>query len=213
MPFGFAAWIVATWVAVLGTVTYLVLRIGLPAAVVIAVLAFPIGEQLVAGNVAAFFPAALVWSWRYRTDRRVGFVLGGIAALKLTPLAMGGWLFGMSRFRGVGRMAIGAGALAAIGLVGAGMSAYVVYLEITPTIPTSSLSLATRSGIPWLSTAALIGGTGIAALLWRRPAMSFVAAVVTLVVASPALYPPTLALLMAALAPLLPADDASSGGS
>ncbi len=58
LPFGFAAWMVACWLAVLGTTFYLVYRTGLPGALVACILAPAIGEQLAAGNVAAFFPVA-----------------------------------------------------------------------------------------------------------------------------------------------------------
>ena len=56
MPFGFAMWIAAVWMAVLGTTFYLVYRTGFPGALVATALAPAIGEQLAAGNVAAFFP-------------------------------------------------------------------------------------------------------------------------------------------------------------
>src|SRR5258708_23774685 len=56
LPFGFASWIIACWVALLGTMAYLVLRTGLVGLGACLVLAEPIRNQLPSGNVRSLFP-------------------------------------------------------------------------------------------------------------------------------------------------------------
>jgi len=207
VPFGFALWIAAAWVALLGTVVYLVMKIGLPAAVVAAALSFPIGEQLVAANMTAFFPALLVIAWRYRADPRAGAIIGVLAGLKLAPAVMGGWFVGVHRTAGLTWMLGGATAVAIIGAIGAGAMSYVDYAQVARSMPTMPMSLSGLSGIPWLSPVALVAGTVIAAALWRMPRLSFAVAVATLVIGSPVLLLTTFTLLLAALAPLIPEPD------
>lgn len=207
LPFGFELWNLACAVALLGTVVYLVLRIGLPAAVLAAALFLPIGEQLVAGNVAAFFPGVMVWTWMHRNDPRVGAVIGILAALKIMPGALAGWFVGVHRVPGAVPIAIGMLATTAVGLAGAGVSGYVDFLGVASSTRPSAMSLSSASGLPWLSFAVLIAGTLASASLWRQPRLSFVVAIVTLVAGSPALYFSTFVLLLAALAPLIPERD------
>lgn len=63
---GFGLWILRCWMSLLGTIAYLVLRIGPVALLVALLLAVPIGEQLAVANVSALFPAALVATWHLR---------------------------------------------------------------------------------------------------------------------------------------------------
>lgn len=204
IPFGLALWVAAAWATLLGTVAYLVMRIGLRAAVVAAALSFPIGEQLVAANLTAFFPGLLVLTWRYRVDPRAGVIIGALAALKLAPAVMGGWFVGMHRARAVAWMLAGGVALTLIGAIGAGGTAYVDYASVARSIPPYPMTLSGQTGIAWLSQGALISGTVFAALLWRTPRLSYAVAVATLVVGSPVLSLTTFTLLLAALAPLIP---------
>jgi len=203
LPFGFSLWVAAAWAALLGTVAYLVMKIGLRAAVLAAALSFPIGEQLVAANLTAFFPGLLVLTWRYRHDSRAGAIIGVMGALKLAPAVMAGWFLGAQRSRGVAWVMAGAIIVAAIGGIGAGITNTIRYAEIVGTIPMSGLSLSGQTGIGWLSPATLVAGTAIAGFLWRWPRLSFVVGVVALVAGSPALYASTLTLLLAILAPLV----------
>lgn len=204
IPFGFALWVAATWVALLGTVAYLVLKIGLPAAVVAAALSFPIGEQLVSANLAAFFPCLIVLVWRFRHHPHAGAIIGAMAALKLTPAVMGGWFVGMQRTRAMAWMLAGALLMTVIGLLGSGVTSYLDYAGVIRTIPPYPWTLSYLTGISWLSTAILVAGMCVSALLWRRPAIAFGVAVVTMVVGSPALLLPSFTLLLGALAPMVP---------
>ena len=183
------------------------MKIGLPAAVVAAALSFPIGEQLVAANLTAFFPALLVLTWRHRGDPRAGVIIGVLAGLKLAPVVMGGWFLGVHRTVGLIWMGVGAMAMAIIGAIGAGAMSYVDYADVARSMPTFSISLSGQTGISWLSPAALVAGTAFAAALWRMPRLSFAVAVVTLVIGSPVLQFTTFTLLLAALAPLIPESD------
>ena len=204
VPFGFALWIVACWVSLLGTMAYLVLRIGLPAAVLGASLCLPIGEQLAAANVASFFPALLVWAWLHRHDSRASAVLGGMSALKISPGVMAGWVVGQGRWRMLAWMGLGGAIVAVVGLAGAGIANHIAYFDVLRAARPSDLSLSGLTGIGWLSPATLVGGTILAALLGRRPGLSFVVAVFALVAGTPAMYASALATLIAVLAPLLP---------
>jgi hypothetical protein len=207
LPLGFALWVGAAWLALLGTVAYLVMKIGLPAAVLAAALSFPIGEQLVAANLTAFFPALLVLAWRHRADPRAGAVIGVLAGLKLAPAVMGGWFLGAHRTVGLIWMLVGAIVTAIIGAIGAGAMSYVDYADVARSMPTSPMSLSGETGVTWLSPAALVAGTAFAAAVWRMPRLSFAVAVATLVIGSPVLQFTTFTVLLAALAPLIPEPD------
>lgn len=208
LPFGFPLWVAAAWVALLGTVAYLVMKIGLRAAVLAAALSFPIGEQLVAANMTAFFPGLLVLAWSYRDDPRAGALIGTMSALKLAPAVMGGWFVGAQRLRGLAWIIAGGVVVAAIGAIGAGITNTVRYVEIAGTIPMSALSLSGQTGIGSLSPAMLVAGAALAAILRGWPRLSFAVGVVALVAGSPALYFSTLTLLLGVLVPLVP-DRAS----
>lgn len=202
---GFGLWVIACWTSLLGTLAYLVLRIGLPAAVAGSALALPIGEMLAASNVAAFFPMLLVLAWWWRDHPRSAVLLGAMAAIKLTPAVMGGWAW-----RRLGWFFAGAVGFGVIGLLGAGPGAYFAYLDVARTTSPSDLSLSGLSGLPWLTPAVLVAGTVTAALLPQR--RGFVVGVVAMVLGTPALYASTLAVLLGTLAPLLRSDDREGVG-
>lgn len=217
MPFGFQIWTVACAAALLGTISFLVLRIGMRATVMAALLSLPIGEQLVAGNVAAFFPGIFVWMWLHRDDQRIGAVVGFLAALKLTPGVLGGWTIGLHRRASARWIVVGAAGSSVVGLVGAGLSAHFAYTGVLFSTSPSAMSLSSVTEIPLLSPTILIIGTILSGGLWRHPRLSFVVAIVAIVIGSPALYFSTFVLLLAALAPLIPvvrgASTLSTGAS
>jgi hypothetical protein len=207
VPFGLALWVAGCWIALLATVAYLVLKIGLPAAVLAAALSWPIGEQMAAANMAAFFPAIFVLLWRYRDHPRTGLVIGGLAALKLAPGALGGWSVGQHGWRAIPWLVAGGLVLALIGLVGAGWSSYVAYFDVARDTLPSDLSLAGRTGLPWLPYAVLVAGTLLAAALGRWPRLSYAVAFVTMIAGTPAIYVSTMAIFLGILAPLVPDRD------
>jgi hypothetical protein len=201
LPGGLAAWMIACWLAVLGTTFYLVYRTGLPGAVVASLLAPAIGEQLAAGNVAAFFPGLMVLAWKLRDRPAAGLAVGLMAAAKLTPASLGGWLLGTRRWRAVGAVALTVAVIAVLSVVGAGTAAFREYLDVARTTTASTSSLSGLSGIPWLSAAALLGGSLLAVALGSWSRASFILAVIVSVAGTPALYLSGLVTLLAILAP------------
>jgi hypothetical protein len=204
VPWGFDAWVVAAWVALLGTIAYLVLKTGWPAALLSLVLSVAIGQQLIVANVTAFFPAVLVLAWRYRRVPWVGVGVGVISAIKFTPIAMTGWMVGARFWR---MLAVTLGTVVVVGLIGglgAGFSAYFDYLRIAPQIKPTPDSISSLTGISWGSYGVFVAGTLGAVLLGRWPRWSFAIAVVATTLGTPVIYPVGLVPLLALAAPLIP---------
>jgi hypothetical protein len=201
LPFGFAAWMVACWLAVLGTTFYLVYRTGLPGALFASVLAPAIGEQLAAGNVAAFFPALMVLAWKLRGRELAGVAVGLMAVTKLSPASLGGWLLGTRLWGAVSAAALTVAVILAISVIGAGWSSFVDYLDVARTTAPSTASLSGLTGIGWLSEATLVGGALLALVLGRWPRWSFTVAVVVSIIGTPSLYLSGWVALLAVLAP------------
>jgi len=207
LPFGFALWIAACWVALLGTTFQLVLRAGLPGAVLASLLSPAIGEQLAAGNVAGFFPLLMVLAWRLRARPVAGAIVGLMASLKLTPGALGGWLVGTRRWSGVAAAVVAVGLLFVVSLIGSSPAAFVDYLRVATTAGPSTASLSGLTGLGWLSSCVLVAGTLLAIGLGRWPRAAFIIAVVTSVLGTPSLY---LSGWVAVLATLAPFTDRTS---
>lgn len=201
LPFGFAAWMVACWLAVLGTTFYLVYRTGLPGALVATILAPAIGEQLAAGNVAAFFPLLMVMAWKLRDRELAGLAVGFMAVTKLSPASLGGWLLGTRRWRAVVAAALTVAVILAISVIGAGWSSFTDYLDVARTTAPSTASLSGLTGIGWLSEGVLVVGTVVALLLGRWPRWAFILAVVVSIIGTPSLYLSGWVALLAVLAP------------
>ncbi len=201
VPGGFAAWMVACWLSVLGTTFYLVYRTGLPGALVACVLAPAIGEQLAAGNVAAFFPVLMVGAWKLRDRELAGLAVGFMALMKLSPGSLGGWLVGSRRWRALGGALAIAVVILLITVLGAGLDAFREYLDVATSTAPSTASLSGLTGIAWLSEATLIGGTVVAVALGRWPRWSFIVAVVVSIIGTPSLYLSGWVALLAVLAP------------
>jgi hypothetical protein len=200
LPFGFAAWVVACWAALLGAAAMIAWRSPL-GAIAVFLLVPAIGEQLAACNVAALFPFLLVVAWR---DRRLsGLLIGLMAAIKLSPGTLAGWLLGRRDWR---QLAVFAGVLVAtlaVCVVGAGLASFTTYLHDVPTLPPSPMSLAGLTGMGWTSYAVLVAGTLTAALVSsKHDGLGFAIAVAASVLGTPALYGSGLVTLLGALAPI-----------
>jgi hypothetical protein len=200
-PMGIAVWIVAAWLCLLGTMAYLVFKLGWPAAIVCALFFQPVGEQLAVTNMTAFFPALLVASWRFREHPQMGFAIGTMAVLKLSPATMFGWLAGTRRPALVWAVAA-IGVFLLLGAVAAGPGAYLEYLGVATSPVSSPASLAMRTGLPWLSVAILAAGF-VASLLIRHEGLAFTVAIAASVAGNPALSGASLVPLLAILAPFL----------
>lgn len=210
IPGGFAAWMVACWLALLGTTFFLVYRTGMRGALVATLLAPAIGEQLAAGNVAAFFPLLMVLAWKLRERGFAGLAVGLMASTKLSPASLGGWLLGTRRWRTVAAAALSVGVILLISVIGAGLNSFREYLDVAATTPPSTASLSGLTGIPWLSEATLIGGTLVAIGLGRWPRWSFSVAVVVSIIGTPSLYLSGWVALLAILAPFSDGPSALS---
>jgi len=215
IPGGFAAWMAACWLAVLGTTFYLVYRTGLWGALFACILAPAIGEQLAAGNVAAFFPVLMVLAWKLRDREAAGVAVGFMALMKLSPGSLGGWLIGSRRWRAVGGAVAAAVAILLVTLVGAGPGSFREYLDVATSTAPSTASLSGLTGIPWLSEATLVGGTLLALAIGRWPRWSFTVAVIVSILGTPSLYLSGWVALLAVLAPFtdrpVPAGSTSAG--
>lgn len=203
VDWGIILWIVAAWTALLGTVVYLILRVGVIAVLLAFLLSQAIGEQLAVANVAAFFPMLYVLVWRYRDRPQVGVLVGVMSVIKLAPIALSGWLLGTGRLRALAVAAASIVALLVIGGLGAGFGSYIDYLGILPSTKPSPISLSGLTGISWMSYALLVVGTIAAIALRRWPRLSFCVAVVSAVLGTPALYTSGLVSLLALAAPLI----------
>jgi Glycosyltransferase family 87 len=205
VPFGFQAWLVASWMALLAAVAWIVYRTGLVGFAAAVLLSDAIGNQLALGNVTAFFPGLLVLVWAFRERPWVAAIVSLMTAIKITPGALYGW----SRIvRSRPAIAWAVGSLAVILVVtaiGAGIRPFADYLGVATDTRPSPASLSGLTGIRWLSAGVLIGGTVLAAAV-RRDSWSYAVAVVTMVAGTPSLYGAGFVPLIALLAPLAEAN-------
>lgn len=203
IPWGYQAWVAACWLALLGTVAYLVLRGGMLAVLVAIALSFGIGQQLADANVTSFFPALLILSWNYRSSAWVGVAIGAMGAIKLAPFVVAGWLIGERRWRALAAAVAAGAALFVVGVVGAGLGSYVDYLGVAQGAGSSPQSLSRLTGISWFSQATLVAGFLLSIALGRYPRLSFGIAVTASTIGTPALYAASLVPLLALMAPML----------
>jgi hypothetical protein len=205
IDWGFAAWVAAAWVALLGTVIYLCVRTGLWGILAAIVLSHAIGEQLAVANANAFMPALYVLTWRFRDHPWIGGAIAAAASIKLAPLAMAGWLVGTGRWRALVFMLVAGGVIGLVAILGAGAASFSEYLGTLRGTAATDLSLSGMSGLPWASYVVLVGGFGLSIVLGRRgyPTASWSVALVASVVGTPALYASGLVSLLALTAPLL----------
>jgi hypothetical protein len=202
IPFGFQAWIVACWVSLLGTTFLLARQTGLPGMIVASMLSPGIGEQLAACNLAAFFPMLLSIAWVSQSPEARGAIIGALAALKLAPGSLVGWILGTQR-SGLAWFGLAVAVSAAVSILGASVSVIPEYLGVVARgIGPSWLSMSSLTGISWLSPAVLVGGTILAAGLGRWPALSFCVGILAAVFGTPALYLSGLVTVLAVLAPV-----------
>ena len=213
---GVWVWWVAQVVALGASLVMLARRIPLATAVAMLVLTIPMVDEIGMGNVNAFLVLGLILSWRFgRSDREpvAGVIAALMTAIKLTPGIVGWWLVVTGRRRAVVAAVLTAAGVLLISVLGAGISEHERYLRVlldrssVANSPGSLTGIARSLGIPdtvanVLPTA--VAGIGVAGvlLLRRRPALSYLVAVLTMVFGSPAVAFNTYVLLLAALAPV-----------
>ena len=198
---GLAIWVVACWSALLGTMACLVDRVGLPAVVVCILLSLSIGEQLAAGNVASFFPLLLLVAWKTRDGPVAGIAIGLMAAAKLAPIGLAGWLVGLRNWRAVAALAVTLGAVGIACLVFAGWANTIDYLRVLSTVGPSTFSVSSALGVSWASYAVLVGGSLLSIATARLPRLSFIVGVLAMTFGTPALYWSGFAALLGVRAP------------
>jgi hypothetical protein len=199
---GWWLWVGACWIALLGTIVYLVLRVGPPAVLVTFVLSHAIGEQLAVANFNAFVPLLYVLLWTVRSRPAAGGIVGVVAAVKLAPVGFGAWLLGRRAWPALVVMAVVLAVLFVAGGLGAGFGTYLEYLGTLPGNKATALSLSGMTGWAPASYALLVIGSLAAMVLARsRPRLAFGIAVTSVVLGTPALYASGLVGLLALLAP------------
>jgi hypothetical protein len=199
---GLAIWVIACWAAILGTMAYLVDKVGILAVVVCIVLSLSIGEQVAAANVASFFPLLLLVAWRTRERATPGVAVGLMAAAKLAPIAMAGWLIGARNWRALAALVVTLAAAGVACLLFAGFVNTFDYLRVLSTVGPSTFSVSRALGVSWASYAVLVGGSVLAIATARWPRISFCVGVLAMTFGTPALYWSGFVALLGVLAPL-----------
>ena len=206
---GLWLWWLAAAVAVVWSVGQLV-RAG--RADVVLLLGPAIGVQVASGNVNGFLVAGCLLAWRGRADPRVGALVATMAALKLAPAALLVWLAAERRWRALGVAALAGLAIALLSLAGAGLDAHLEYLRVLSRVEPLPLSAQSLYGIPaWLVIGLGLAAT-VALAVRGRPGLAFAAAVLTMTFGPPSFGSVTPALLLGALAPLVPERGARATG-
>ena len=200
-------WWLACLAAIAVVIAIVIGRGTLVGVVALLALAIPLAWEMLAANMNGLILLGLVSTWLLHErghDRAAGVLIGVMTVAKIWP---GLVLFALPP-RAVPGAVVGAGAAMLVGLAGAGLSNHLAYLSIGSGVGASPISLPGLTGIPWPVLAAA-GLLGVLALR-KRPRYAWVAAVATMVLASPVLYINHLALLLPAVLPWRRPDAAPS---
>jgi len=212
---GLWVWWIAQITALGVSLAMLASRLPVATAGAIFVLLIPTVYEFAVGNVNAFLLLGLILTWRLSVDDRhvgAGLIAAVMTFVKLTPAVLCWWLLVAAKRRAAwSALATGVVALG-VSVVGAGFDAHLEYLRI--------LSDRSRLGIYPLSLAGLgeflgvsrdialllpaigaVAGLAAVFLLRRWLAYSYIAAVATVILGSPAVSINWLVLLYALIAP------------
>lgn len=207
----------AAQVAALGTtLVMLARRQPVLTAAAMVVLLIPTVYEIGVGNVNSFLLLGLVMTWRWTLmglDRPVGIAAAAMTAVKLTPGVIGWWLLVTGRRRAFAVAFVAGIVILGVSVAGAGLPAHLEYLRILgdrTAVGTSPLSLGGMArfvGVPdaianVLPTVAALAGLGAVFLLRRRPDLAYGAAIITMILGSPAVSIPWYVLCYALLAPI-----------
>lgn len=206
-PGAWVAWWLAGILATLAMGAWILAR-GSPLAILWLILGSPaLTQATISGNASAYLVPLVFLAWQLR-DRAwlVGLVIAAAAAVKLTPILLILWLLRARRFPALVSVVVAGLVILAIALVGAGPAAWLSWLSAAPRDAPAPSSLA---GLTGLSTAVV--GIAVVALCCafllaaKSERLWFSACVVAAVIATPALYFTSLALLAAAASPFVSA--------
>jgi hypothetical protein len=164
----------------------------------VALLAAQVALTTLSGNFGALELAGLVaiWAWRDRPVL-IGTILACLVAVKLTPVTLAIWLAATGRFRALVAFG-GAGAvLFAISLLGAGVDSWREWVQVAGTAAPSPRAIASITGLSTFAVFAILMAATVAVGALRRDRLTFVVAVITGCLATPALYGETMGPLAA----------------
>ena len=212
-------WWTVSAAAMLATAMWVVLKGRWQAVLLVFVLSTAIGECAVSGNLDSFLAPAMVLSWwsvNAGRPRVAGLLTAVGAVLKIGPGALLLWLLVRREVSGVVAFVIGAVALGAISLVGAGLQQHLDFLSVArgstdaagwgASVPGLLGQLHTPAQVLELSIPAVwILGVALMWILRDRPAAVFSIAVVLAVWGTPVVHLTAVGLLLAIAAPLTPA--------
>jgi Glycosyltransferase family 87 len=212
-------WWAASAAAMLATTMWIVLKGRWQVVLMVFVLATAIGECAVSGNLNSFLAPAMALSWwsvQVGRPRVAGSLTALGAVLKIGPAALLLWLAVRREGRAIVAFAIGAAALAAISLLGAGLQQHLDFLSVARgstdtggwggSVPGILSQLKASQTVIELSIPAvwIVG----AALIWalrHHPAGAFAVVVILTIWGTPVVHLTAVALLLAVGAPFTPA--------
>jgi len=167
-------------------------------------------------NINAVLTGLLCLVWlAYRANRApvVGVVVAAAVALKVMPIVLVVWLVAGRRWADL-RWFLGAGiVIGLVSLAGAGLANHLDWLSVARSTGTEGLAPWSLPGmlggiglgpavLPLVMPATLLAGSGLILVLRDRPGAGFSIAVVTMVLANPAIHDGSFALLLPALMPV-----------
>lgn len=201
--------------AIVGTAVVMLRRRPVLVGLAVIALTIPLVYEIGVGNLNALLVAGIVGAWYLLTrgrDAPAGAIIAGMTALKLTPVVLAWWLITQRRWSGLRGFALAGVAIAAVSILGAGLSAHLEYLGIVRQTATTGTTVLSLAGVARyvgvdpaianvLPTVALVLGAIAIWVLRERPGAAYSAAVVTMLVGSPVININWLTILLAALAP------------
>jgi Glycosyltransferase family 87 len=183
-------------------------RIGGPAVLVLAVpLAWELGTANVNGLLFAGFIAVWLLS-RAGRDQAAGVVVAVMASLKVWPALFVLWFIARRRGTAVSAFVLAATAIAIGSVLFAGLGSNLMYLQIGAAIKPSPGSIAgwllsAGIDIPWIGYVIAVVAVAAVVAFRRYAGITFTITVAAIVLASPAVYINSFALLFTALAPVV----------
>jgi len=203
-----ALWWVVCFAAMAGVLLWLAWRVPVPTALMAVVLATPIAYQIGHANNQSLVLAGTMSTWWLATrsqDRAAGSLIGLLAVSKVFPAMLAVWAAVERRWIVVAATIVSSVALTLVTAVLAGPTSFVEFLgtHVSPTRLSLAGQVASLGLSPTIALVVVLTiGTLVVVALHRWPDLSFVAAVVLMTFAPPAVNAHTEVLLLAILAPV-----------
>lgn len=217
------AWWLACIAAICATVAAVSIRAPRVAGPALLILSVPLAWELGSANVNGLFFAGFVGAWllaRAGHDRVAGVLVALMASVKVWPVLLIVWFAAQGRSKAVVAFAVGGLVIGVGSILFAGLGANLDYLGVGAAIKPSPGSIAgmlLSAGVdaPWIGYAIAAAAIMAILVLRRFPALTYALAIGAIVLASPALYLNSFALLFTALAPFVwrPSSRADNGGT